>query len=203
MSYFDDGKNVDAYIRMAEGYDGRELIAILKKHLPAGSTVLELGMGPGIDLDLLTPTYTVTGSDSSDVFLERYREKHPPADLLKLDAVTIETERKFDCIYSNKVLHHLTKSDLQRSFASQKERLTNGGLLMHSFWHGSKEEEFHGLRFIYYTEEELLKTIGPGFEVAAMDRYKEMEDDDSFYILLRKAGREQVIVGQGKKEEKL
>jgi len=77
MSYFDDGKNVDEYIRMAEGYDGRELIAILKMHLPAGSTVLELGMGPGKDLDLLAQTYTVTGSDYSNVFLERKVNKEP------------------------------------------------------------------------------------------------------------------------------
>jgi cyclopropane fatty-acyl-phospholipid synthase-like methyltransferase len=59
MGYFDERKNVDAYIQMAEGYDGRELITILKKRLPAGSTVLELGMGPGIDLDLLAESYTV------------------------------------------------------------------------------------------------------------------------------------------------
>jgi cyclopropane fatty-acyl-phospholipid synthase-like methyltransferase len=171
---------------MAEGYDGHELIAILKVHLPAGSTILELGMGPGKDFDLLAQTYTVTGSDYSSVFLELYRKKHPAADLLKLDASIIETDRTFDCIYSNKVLHHLPKSDLHRSFTRQKEQLTDNGLLLHSFWHGDKEEEFHGLRFVYYTEDELLNTIGPGFEVVVMDRYKEIEDDDSFYILLRK-----------------
>jgi cyclopropane fatty-acyl-phospholipid synthase-like methyltransferase len=186
MGYFDERKNVDQYIQMAEGYDGRELIAILKIHLPAGSTVLELGMGPGKDLDLLAQTYSVTGSDYSSVFLELYREKQPSADLLRLDAVSIETLRTFDCIYSNKVLHHLPKADLHRSFARQKEVLTDSGLLLHSFWHGHKEEEIHGLRFVYYTEDELLNTIGPGFEVVAIDRYKEIEDNDSFYILLRK-----------------
>ncbi len=46
MAYFDERKNVEDYIKMAEGYDGRELIAVLKKYLLAGSTVLELGMGP-------------------------------------------------------------------------------------------------------------------------------------------------------------
>jgi cyclopropane fatty-acyl-phospholipid synthase-like methyltransferase len=185
MGYFDERKNVDAYIQMAEGYDGRELITILKKRLPAGSTVLELGMGPGVDLDLLVESYNVTGSDLSVVFLDLYRQKHPAADLLKLDAVTIETERTFDCIYSNKVLHHLAKPELRRSFARQKELLTAGGLLMHSFWYGDKEEEHHGLRFVYYTEETLLKEFAPGLEVVEMKRYKEMEDSDSFYALLR------------------
>ena len=72
------------------------------------------------------------------------------------------------------------------SFTRQRERLTDGGLLMHSFWYGDTEEEFHGLRFVYYTEDELLDTIGIGFEVVAMGRYREIEDDDSFYALLEK-----------------
>lgn len=186
MGYFDDLRNVAEYIQMAEGYDGRELIAVLKSHLPAGSSVLELGMGPGKDLDLLAQTYAVTGSDSSSVFLDLYREKHPSADLLKLDAVTLSTERTFDCIYSNKVLHHVPRSDLHRSFSRQRMLLIEGGLLMHSFWYGSTDEEFEGLLFVYYTEDALLDIIGPGFEVVAMERYTEMEEKDSFYVLLRK-----------------
>ena len=171
---------------MAKGYNGRELIAVLNKYLPAGAMVLELGMGPGKDLDLLAQRYTVTGSDTSREFLELYREKQPEADLLKLDATTIETDRSFDCIYSNKVLHHLSKSDLRYSFTCQQQLLTDGGLLMHSFWYSDKEEESYGLRFVYYTEDELLNTIGPGFEVVAMEHYKELEDSDSLYHLLRK-----------------
>ena len=53
MGYYDDPKNTQQYIEMAEGYDGRELIEALSRHLPAGATVLELGMGPGKDLDIL------------------------------------------------------------------------------------------------------------------------------------------------------
>ena len=186
MGYFNDRKNVEDYIRMAEGYDGRKLLVVLKKHLPAGSTVLELGMGPGVDFDLLAETYTVTGSDSSSVFLELYQEKKPTADLLKLDAASIETVRRFDCIYSNKVLHHLTKQELQRSFSRQGEMLTSGGFAMHSFWLGEGEEVHHGLRFVYYMEDELLNYIGSGFDVVATERYEEIEEADSFYILLRR-----------------
>jgi len=55
MNYYDDPKNVADYIQMAEGYNGEELIQLLQEVLPSGSTVLELGMGPGTDLDLLDP----------------------------------------------------------------------------------------------------------------------------------------------------
>ncbi len=37
MTYFEEEKNVEDYIKMAEGYDGRELIEVLKKYLPPGS----------------------------------------------------------------------------------------------------------------------------------------------------------------------
>jgi len=70
--------------------------------------------------------------------------------MLNLDAVTIVTDKTFDCVYSNKALHHLTRSDLRRSFLRQKDILNGGGLLKHIFWYGSKEEVHNVLRFVYY-----------------------------------------------------
>ncbi len=40
MGFFDTEKGVEQYIKMAEGYDGAELITILEKYLPENSTVL-------------------------------------------------------------------------------------------------------------------------------------------------------------------
>ena len=97
-------EDVEDYIKMAEGYDGRHLITQLRKYLPDNATVLELGMGPGTDLMLLSEHYKVTGSDFSNAFLDRFCKKHPNADLLQLDAITMQIDRKFDFIYSNKVL---------------------------------------------------------------------------------------------------
>ena len=96
MGYFDSEENVDAYMAMADGYDGADLIALLARYLPEGSSVLELGMGPGKDLDLLRQAYRVTGSDTSRVFLDRYRKDHPDADLLLLNAIRMDTDRTFD-----------------------------------------------------------------------------------------------------------
>jgi len=53
MSFFDGEKNVDWCLRMSEGYDGAELVEVLSRHLARGSTVPELGMGPGKDPPLL------------------------------------------------------------------------------------------------------------------------------------------------------
>lgn len=186
MGYFDDEKNVDDYIRMAEGYDGSELIARLRVHLSDGARVLELGMGPGTDLLLLGDHYQVTGSDTSTVFLDRFRAMHPDADLLQLDAATLDTDRTFDCVYSNKVLHHLTKAQLRASFQRQAQVLNPAGIALHSFWHGDKEEEHHGLRFVYYTIPMIEAMVADVYEVIEVKRYSEMDEDDSFYVVLKK-----------------
>ena len=189
MGFYDDEENVEAYVQMAEGYDGRELVAALRQHLPPGSTVLELGMGPGKDLALLAVEFTVTGSDRSEIFLRRYRRDQPDAELLLLDAVTLETEQRFDAIYSNKVLHHLCVDELQKSLLRQAARLNANGLLFHSFWYGEGTEENHGLQFTYHTEASLTAVVGSEFETVACVRYKEIDEGDSLYLLLRRSSQ--------------
>jgi len=100
----------------------------LREYLPDGTSILELGMGPGVDLDILSEVYQASGSDLSPLFLDRYSVRHPGTDLLLLDAINIETDRTFDAIYSNKVLHYLSKSKLVESLLRQHEMLNPGGL---------------------------------------------------------------------------
>ena len=127
MGYYDSEKNVEQYIQMAEGYDGRYLIEKLERYLPEGSSVLELGMGPGKDLDLLNKKYTAAGSDNSDVFVNKYLKSNPGADVFVLDALTLDTDRNFDALYSNKVLTHLNYEQMKASFLRQSRILSSGG----------------------------------------------------------------------------
>lgn len=183
MGFYDDEKTANQYIAMAEGYDGRELIDILRLHLPGGASVLELGMGPGVDLNILSKHFRATGSDSSQFFIDRYRDAHPGSDVIRLDAVELETDRAFDCIYSNKVLHHLTGEQLRKSLPRQKKVLSRNGLVMHSFWRGDGVEEHHGLKFIYQTEDSIRAIFGDSFDSVNVVTYSEMADNDSLYVL--------------------
>ena len=185
MGFFDTEKGVNEYIKMTEGYDGSELINIFTNFLPDGSSVLELGMGPGKDMDMLQKYYTVTGSDNSKIFLEKYKQKNHNADLLLLDAVTVKTERKFDAIFSNKVLHHLTTDDLKTSLKNQKDIVNPNGILFHSFWKGNKTENIKGLLFVYYEMETLKKLFEPDFEILELKTYTEDQQDDSIYAVLK------------------
>ena len=186
MGFFDTEEGVSEYLEMAKGHDGRELIEKLSDYLPADSTILELGMGPGNDLEILSRSYEVTGSDNSNLFVERYRKANPEADLMLLDAVTLDTDRRFDCLFSNKVLHHLQRADLKISIPRQAELLEDGGLLAHAFWYGDKIEEHGGLHFQYYQESDLQEIFGEHFDVVMMERYEELDPGDSIFSILRK-----------------
>ncbi|MEA3461953.1 MAG: class I SAM-dependent methyltransferase, partial [Bacteroidota bacterium] len=105
--YYHTKKSVEEYIEMARGHDGKQIIARLKEHLPAGSRLLEIGSGPGTDWKLLNEYYHVTGSDKSKEFLKHLHANYPEGKFLKLDAASLKTEDIFHGIYSNKVMHHL------------------------------------------------------------------------------------------------
>ena len=187
MGYYDSQQNVEAYVRMAEGFDGRELVAVLERHLPPGSSVLELGMGPGKDLRWLGRRFRPTGSDKSSVFVERMRAADPSADVLRLDAVTLETDRRFDAIYSNKVLHHLTPDEMAASLRAQRRILREGGLALHALWRGDGLEVHQGERCQYYTAQTFANRVGELFDVVETCTYAEMADDDSLYVVLRRS----------------
>ena len=153
------------------------------------STVLELGIGPGVDLDMLAETFTVTGSDLSQAFLDRYRRIRPEADLLRLDAITIETDRRFDAIYSNKVLHHLTPEELGRSLGRQAEIVGPESILLHGMWAGTSADDHGGLHDQRYVPETFDAVVPPTLEVLECEFYQEMSVDDSLRVLLRPVNR--------------
>lgn len=184
--FFDQEKNVREYIESREGYDGKFLIDILRKYLKPNSTVLEIGIGNGVDLDILRQNFKVTGSDNSQLFLDLYKQKNPTADLLLIDAKNIKTNRKFDCIYSNKVLHHLSTKDLLISFDHQKQVLNKNGILFHTFWKGNNKAEFSDLKFVQYQVQELKNLVDKNYELIDIDTYFELNANDSIYLILRK-----------------
>ena len=184
-SFYKDEKNARKYIESKDGMDGRFLIEILKKHLQTNSTVLELGMGSGKDLNILNEAFKATGSDYSQAFLDIYKQNNPNADLILLNATKLETKRKFDCIYSNKVLHHLSTQELKQSLKLQKQKLSSNGVLFHTFWYGFGRENFQGLHFIKYKLDEITELAKNEYDIIETKKYAEMNLNDSFYITLK------------------
>jgi len=99
--------------------------------------------------------------------------------------VTLATYRSYDCVYSNKVLHHLIDDDLQRSLERQSLLLKDGGYAMHSFWSGEGDEEMHGLKFHCQSEDKIRTRFDQDYEIVSLVTYEELESEDSTYVLAR------------------
>ncbi len=186
MSFYHDKKNVEEYIKRVEGYNDREIIAEMEIFLINNAKILELGMGPGTDYTVLSQKFKVTGSDYSEIFIERFREMNPDADLMVLNAINIDTDRTFDGIYSNKVLIHLTRCELINSIERQVQILEPNGIVCHSFWYGDKEEDQDGLKSIFYTEDILQELFNIHYKIIKIEKYQEIEPEDSIYIIAQK-----------------
>ena len=116
---------------MTRDYDACRICAKVKEVLPLRCTLLELGMGLGKDLLALSKYYRVTGSDYSPLFLDEFCSKHPEIEVLEVNAANFSLNNKFDCIYSNKVLYHLSAPEFRRSLQLQAEHLNDQGMITH------------------------------------------------------------------------
>ena len=185
-SYYHTKESVQEYIKMARGYDGREAIEKLRQFLPPGSEILEIGSGPGTDYGLLKSEYRPTGSDNSPEFINHLKTSFPGDLFLQLDASSLETDLRFDCIYSNKVLHHLDDQALEASIARQFDILNPGGIVCHTFWKGEDSEIFNDLLVNYHSDTGLRSIFEKHFEPLLIQYYQEFEEDDSILFIGQK-----------------
>lgn len=185
-NYYHTKESVKEYIELAKEADGRDLIEKLNLLVPPNAQILEIGSGPGSDWKILSKTFRVVGSDISSLFVDHLRNNNPGGKFILLDAITLDTNMKFDGIYSNKVLHHLRDSELVESLKRQYKILNPGGIICHSFWKGKGSEVFKGMHVNYQSEETLRELFEDYFEIVSIGHYKEFEESDSLLIIGRK-----------------
>jgi len=184
--YYHTKASVDEYIKQARGHNGRYAIMKLRKYLPDGSSLLELGSGPGTDWQILQQYYKITGSDNSAEFLKYLRANFEEGEFLLLDASSLNIPSRFDAIYSNKVLHHLEDKSLEASIQRQWKHLNPGGVVCHTFWNGEDSEIYNDLFVNYHTESGIRILFGNYFDPLAIRFYKEFEKGDSILYIGKK-----------------
>lgn len=184
--FYQTEESVAEYITAAKDVNGRRLIEKLKKHLPQGSLLLEIGSGPGSDFEILKEVYRSVGSDFSTEFIRLLKLHFPQDEFLNLNAVSLDTTRKFQGLYSNKVLHHLHEKELKESILRQADLLESNGIICHSFWKGKGNENFKGLHVNYYSAENLSLLFQDHFKIITLEEYDEFETGDSLVLIAKK-----------------
>jgi hypothetical protein len=148
--------------------------------------LLEIGSGPGSDWKILSEFYNVFGSDYSSEFLNHLISENPKGEFLELDAMTLNTYKKFDGIYSNKVLHHLEDFALIYLVKRQYKILNPKGIICHYFWKGQGSKIFKGLFVNYHDSVSLIEIFDEYFDILSIEIFKEFEDEDLLLIIGRR-----------------
>ncbi len=87
-----------------------DLVGILEPS--PGDRVLDLGCGTGgLSAELADRGADVVGIDKSPRMIARARERHDGIEFEVADARTFETDRRFDAVLSNAVLHWITRAE--------------------------------------------------------------------------------------------
>ena len=154
--------------------------------IESNKKILEIGSGTGLDYKKLKEKYNITGSDYSDSFLKILRRKFKNDKFLKLNALSMDIDEKFDVIYSNKVLHHLNPEQLKISFENQYNCLNENGLLFHALWQGSDKKRAHNEMPDVRYELKDIETLKGKFKIKEFITYSELSKNDSFIVILEK-----------------
>ena len=187
MSIYSTQEGIEQYIEMSKEYDGFELIEKLKERVPENATVLELGMGEGKDQILLKEAgFNPTASDSSEPFIAQYNKDNEVEPAIFVDAITMDIDESYNAIYANKVLQHLSEEEFTKSLKNQAEHLTSKGYLLFSLWYGTDSGNMGGVFYMSHTEQTLVGAIPESLELITFSRYTEMDENDSFWVILQK-----------------
>lgn len=103
-------------------------VELLKRYLPEGRKVFEIGSGGGIDAKLLTEMgYDVTASDFTQSFVKVLQSKGLKATFF--DAKKDILPEEYDAIYANAVFLHFSPEELKTFLNNNKQKLANEKIL--------------------------------------------------------------------------
>ena len=145
-------------------------VAELRRRVPGGGAVLDLGCGWGVPLarDLVASGYAITGVDLSAVRISRARQLVPTARFLHADATQISfPPSSFDAVVSLYALIHIPLDEQPLTHSWQESApagLLSGRRCCKAGWPVEGVEDPHGwARWI------LAGTTGPGRDRSARD----------------------------------
>lgn len=144
------------------------IIKVLKTHLPKYKHILELGSKQGKDLELLNGYYEVVASEDEKLKTRYLKDKFLDIRVILLQIVSLDTHKKFECVYSRNVLDELSLDEIKLSLENQKKVLEGESLVFHIF----REKKV--------SKEDIEKILTQNYKIIDSS-----SKDGSFYILAK------------------
>ncbi|MFZ1908085.1 MAG: class I SAM-dependent methyltransferase [Burkholderiales bacterium] len=141
------------YWEGTRGHDVSQNIAALLRHIEGEPpfTILDLGCGPGRDLEVLAGLgHVAVGLDGAERFARMARE-NSGCEVWLQDLLALELPpAHFDGVYANAVLFHVPSQELPRVLVELCAALKPGGVLFSSNPRGNNEEGWNRGRYGAY-----------------------------------------------------
>ncbi|GAB6936263.1 MAG: methyltransferase domain-containing protein [Calditerricola sp.] len=117
------------YAEVFAGYDRILARVAGEVGLPAGSVVVEIGVGTGnLTRELLMRGYQVIGVEPSREMRQQAKRKLPPLDLRDGDFLHLPlSDERVEAFVSTYAFHHLTDEEKERALTQMAARLAPGG----------------------------------------------------------------------------
>lgn len=138
-------------------------VELLKKYLPLGSTVFEIGSAGGDDATALQDAgYTVIASDFVKLFVDKLKKRG--LHTIEFDAKNHELPQNVDAIYANAVFVHFTPEEVGDFLRKAKTHLQNEKIVFMSVIKGEGSERAtrttgFARDFHYHTLQALTKLL--------------------------------------------
>ena len=178
-----DGVYRDWVARMADG-PRLPFLAKVRRLLPPGADILELGCGPGTDARVLAEGRRYTGVDLSAVQLANARAEVPEGTFIHGDLFEVDLpSASFDAVVALYVFGHIPSERTSEAFDRIAGWLRPGGWLCASFGTSNNPGEIEpmwlGAADMYFSSlspsrtDELLRSSG--FEIVSAETITEVE----------------------------
>lgn len=195
-----DPETLKIYSQQAEKYedvtkgsvDKDPLLASFIADLPAASTILDLGCGPGLFAAAMARAgHQVTATDAVAEMVKR-AENHPGVTAQQASFEQITGHDIYDGIWANFSLLHAARTDLPRHLSALHRAIKPTGLFHIALKSGAGEHrDTLGRLYTYYTQQELTQRVTEaGFTVTRITTGRDKGLDGTYanWIALRAYG---------------
>ncbi len=159
----------------------------LQKYLASGSSVLDLGCGPGVDsFKLRAAGYRVTGADLSWGMLCQAK-LYAGNSLFQVDMRDLAVARQsFDAVWMQASMLHLTRQDAPKALAEIQRVLRANGLVCLSVKQGDGEGYQHNLgeRYFTYYQPDEIQTLVEQAGFTVLERWQDQYPETVWIALI-------------------
>ena len=150
-------KNAARYTEKFDNYETyrNKIINFQRKYIPKGASILDLGCGPGNNINTILnqdDSCSFEGVDLSEEFIALARNRFPQFTFRLQNICNLDLQTKYDTVIASFCIVHLSDSEVVDFIEKLEKLLVDNGCLYLSYMNGDKS----GLETTSFSKEKLF-----------------------------------------------